>query len=233
MMGVLSFKRPFAGGPPTAPLTGSLIWWRADTVTLSGSNITQFNDLSGNGNNIPSTLTAATQTASDSTYNNKATASMAGTSVYGLTSVSITQPMTYYCVGHLSSLGAYQSFFDSASGGRNYVGIDPSNIPTMYAGTTLVPYGTAGVWSTKSAVCNIYDGASSQYAINAGTPSNLSSTPGTSGITQINLLGYSAGVDETTGKFAELIAYAGHHTAAQVKYNMRYLGARYGISIGP
>jgi hypothetical protein len=56
-------------------------WYRADQVSLSGSNVTGITDLSNRGN-TPGTVTAITQTATDANFSNQPTMVFNGTSAF-------------------------------------------------------------------------------------------------------------------------------------------------------
>jgi LSD1 subclass zinc finger protein len=219
-------------------LGSCVLWLRADLgVTPSGSNVTQWNDQSGNGANVSAPVGSGPQVnAVDAAYSGQTTLSFdAGKGEYltGSYASSLAQPVTVYLVGQMAVDAVNNpEWLDGNNANRlACAGSVTNDYPLMYAGTSLGA--TSGAMSSKCAICYTFNGSSSSMALNAVTPQTTGNA-GTGGPgTAISLASLGGAAPFMTGKIAEVLVYGAAHTAAQRQQVLRYLGGRYAIAIGP
>lgn len=106
-----------------------ICWFDTETgVTLSGADVTQWDDQSGNGRHatVPVGANEPTYTASNATYNNKGSVDFGAVAALRVT-IPATDPVIIYIVGHSGFDGASVTnayFFDFADAGNKKVLID-------------------------------------------------------------------------------------------------------------
>lgn len=214
----------FGAGPP---VSGSLLWLRADKGITLSTGVSQWNDQSSSGNNATQATGSAqpTYNATDVAYNRCPTLSFAQASTQTLTLASRlpAQPFTLFVVGQSSSLATQQSFFSD------------SNIVTIYwTGTVWAIYAGASVNSANStqnsplAFCGVFNTNTSSLYINS------SASPAASGNISLNnpagteSIGGGSAAGYLNGKIAEIIVYSGAMSIANISSTFSYLGSRYG-----
>lgn len=197
-------------------ISGLQIWHRSDNVELSGSNVTQWTDLSGNGRHaVPiNSSTNPTYTASDASFNNKPSITFGASAQMRLeySSISISSTAwTFIFVCKPTSNSGTDSLFDSQSGRLSCYSIHPTT--SSYAYFDGAVQGVGGTVSTTTkilefslnSVSNIGElfvngastGVTDTYASkNIGGATGLGGRP--------NALGGSNVFD---GKMAEVLVY--------------------------
>lgn len=142
-----------SGGSSFSPsdISGLTVWLDAAFKTLNGSDVSQLNDLSGNGNHLVQ-ATASDQplwNSSDSNFNNLPSVSFDGINhsleVATFVGGAITQPNTIFLIGKLDANVGLEFAFDGGNAGTDrhtlYTitsGVKPFAIgaPTELAGNT-------------------------------------------------------------------------------------------------
>ncbi len=106
--GYLTWKWRLAGYSPITPVSmGCQLWLDASdssTITLSGSNMTQWNDKSGTGKNMVPWTTFSNATVSSNFQNNLNVLNFSGAGVYQAPSSSALYPVDLYIVMALKDL---------------------------------------------------------------------------------------------------------------------------------
>lgn len=231
----------FGGSDPTTIFGSSLeLWLRADMgITLNGGNVSAWADQSGKGdaNRNVSQGTAANQpayNASNASFANQPTLDFVDPKVLvsGVWAAALAQPATRFVVGNMGAGGTNNYFMDSLSGVAQmaFFGSNGGANWTLFDGVGLVePVAPTAV----SVLASNDNGASSKMYRNALTARNTGNA-GTNGLTGTTI-GNTAGGGNFTckGSIAEVIIVSGIATAAQFAACMNYLGARYGVAIGP
>lgn len=215
------------GGFSPASLADLGVWYRADKVVLSGSLVTTLTDLSGNGHNATGG-TSPTYNATDAGYNGQPTVSFLGSSSQYLAAagVSLSQPGTIYVVGE--GTGANGGFLDGST--ARWALVILSSQLVAFAGSVLTDTGIDP--TTKTVMWTIINGGSSSLGHNAVT-ADVSGAAGAGAFTGL-LLGTENGLSSyLTGKIAEVIICTTSHSSTTRTKVLNYLGARYGVSIGP
>lgn len=242
----LSRRMP-GGGVIVSPLTifgNSLeLWLRADLgITLNGSDVSAWADQSGSsdnggaGNHHPAQGTAANQppyNSSDAGYGGQPTLSFTGTR-WLFSPVWTTAPTTvgtFFIVCNFdgTATGAAALCFNNSSVGTLYQTV--GNDLRYYQGTDLI-IDTASTRAAKHIWGVDRNGASSNVyednvtAIKSGNPNNL-------GLNRIMVGSFDpVGTAPLIGTVAEIISVNRLATTAERTATMKYLGARYGITVG-
>ncbi len=209
-------------------------WYRAD----QGYAAAQWNDLSGNAAHLLQATGGKqfTGVAADAGYNGQQVVSTGAGGVMAATfAASLPGPYTVYVVGEASS--------DLTSARILVDGLDVSSRPLLYdeitsgAGTMILPPSgsiVGAALTSKRAICGVFQGAGSGFYVN-----NITTPVGTANIPAVLLPGHTAGASFNQasgfllGKLAEIIWYGAAHSAAQRGQVMRYLAARYAITVAP
>ena len=226
-----------SGDPSTLPGLGTLAaWYRADTVVLNGSNVSQLTDKTGNGNhftqstpaNQPLWLPASVPLNGQPALSfNGVTSSSFMTAV----SLSVSQPLTFYIAGFCLSVGTVPAMLE-ANGGNFHLVVQPSTGYEFEDGISATSTGVQG-GTTPHALCATMGGVlgNDYYVDTSETPTAVSASNGTTPIVSPhlgNLFGNTS--FSMTGQIAEVIIYAGLHTVSQRRAVMGYLAARYGLA---
>lgn len=199
-----------------ASISGLQIWHRSDSVALSGSNVTQWNDLSGNGRHaqVINSSTNPTYTASDASFNNHPSITF-GTSAqmrfeYSGLSINSTQ-WTFIFVCKPTSNSGTDTLFDAQSGRLSCYSMHST--PSSYAyfdGAVQVVGGTVNT-NTKileyslnsvSNVGELFIDGTSTGTTDTYASKNIGGAVGLGG--RPNALG---GTNVFDGKMAEFILY--------------------------
>lgn len=238
---------------PSAPVTGMTAWYRADTCNLSGSNVTQLTDKSGNGLHLV-TGTSPTQNASDVNFNGQASISFNGSSQVlkettgaALSSFVDANDGTMFAVFRAAAYGAGNDgnnsaiiWADSQSNGRYWVfGVGSSQAVFSPSGPSV--YTNAGVAMNLNQTYGAemrFDptgiaGADAIYLrLSGNTEVQVADTDALGNTTNTTAMGanYQGGTRFFNGKLAELIIYKGVMSSANRQANRDYLQGRYGIS---
>jgi hypothetical protein len=218
-----------------AMIGGQVLWLRADIGTVIATGVSQWNDQSGQGNNV-SQVTGSkqpTRNIIDPVYNNQSTLSFASASSQYLVSGtwgSSPSVTTIIIVGEMD--GNTQYFIDGiTSSNRNAIFFDASKNFSSYQGTTTLAFGapTPGsphVWATQ------FTGtaANAMFQDNSQTPV-ITGNSGTNLLTGTIIGSYYGPGDYLQGKIAEVIIYNSVLSPSQMSTVFHYLGARYGITV--
>jgi hypothetical protein len=227
---------------PLARGASLLAWYRADLgVTNVSGKASAWNDQSGTGD-VNKNLAQATAgnrptiIASNATFGGQTTLRFSGADPDSLPppnpwAVPMTQPITIYSVQSTSSVATQNTYYTDGT----------TNLKLQLyqtAGAGLIAYaGNANVGSgentlnTALVICTIFDGASSEMYDTQLTVS-ATGNMGTNGAVSL-MIGMSVAGSGLTGDIAEIVALSGHDNSAQRSQMMQYLGARYGVTIGP
>lgn len=193
------------------------------TLVTSGSDVTQWNDKSGNGVNFSSTLANDPQTGT-LTLNSKNVIQFQGNARLENAS-SFTQPITYFVVGKAAN--ATDAFIDGlGSSYRNLVGLNASGYLQMYAGNALSD--STDRRDTDLLISAVFNSSSSSGYIN-GT-SVLSGGAGTDDASSGLVIGDDqSGNNELSGYIAEIIAIEGTPDEETRQTVEGYLAHKWGL----
>jgi hypothetical protein len=234
------------GRLPTNPLLfqtlipGLVLWlWAGypNSVILSGTKVVQWNDLSGNNNNV-SQATAGNQPTfipNSSVYNNQPVLSFTGatpTFLTGTLAAQVLQPFTAY--------GVWES--DNTSNVVCINSANPSCTPLgsgavgtqqyyTFAGTVLSSVGASS--NVPNVVCTVTNGVTSViYVNNSQLPSNTGTAGASNFGVGLGIGGISpAGSNAMTGKIGSIMLYRGLHTTDQRLRIFQFLGSIYGMGV--
>lgn len=216
-LGICAASAPFT----PASIPGLQLWVRGDKgITLNGSNVSAWGDLSGNGVNLVQASAPAQPAyhATDAALNNQSSVAT-GATVNVTGTLTLAQPCTILVVGYLTA-NATQVFGGQTS--RCDFGRDANGF-YMFGGIEL-SNNTAAPDSNPHALGGLFNGASSKLWVDVSA-SPFSGNAGTN-----SLIGPSVADFGGTGACAEVVAYTGSLTNVQVGLLFAYFGARYGKS---
>lgn len=233
---------------PTLPVIPNLVFWvRADLgiTTVAGNKVSNWNDQSLIGDvnhNLAQSIDAQRPVlvASDSGYNNQSTVSFTRASNTYIQSPTwntpVSQPCTYYAVANSDGANVYyEDVFDGDTNGNRMQLSYVSALWGMAAGGSGLSTSTNGT-SAPAVFCCVFNGpSSSKLYVSSATDSPLSGQPPVS-TSSMMVLGSAKNADSGVslqGRIAEVLTYSGAHSTLQRSQVMAYLGARYGITIGP
>ncbi len=232
------------------------------SYVLSGSEITTVYDQGESGDPARDVGQPASSLASnantrpvlnvaDANYNGENTASFDGTTGQEdfLTGIGagaaiafttqFTQPNTHFFVGDTGKATVAQAYDAAAGANRQSIWCDGSGKVALFCGASLA---STLAFSVPRAVCAIANGASSQLYVSSQTVT-ASGNAGTGGLDSITIGAFAGGLanapantwgsNAAVGKHARLIIYTTSLVAARRERIMRYLGAKYGITIAP
>jgi hypothetical protein len=242
-----------AASPPAflpTNIAGLQVWYRADVgVTISsGVKVSKWADQSGIGDaNRTVIQTAAarqpTLNASDASYNNQKTISFASASsqmlyATGSWSPSVAMPYTIFVVGNGDGTANYRNFIGLLA--TNVYGLLDQN--NFFAGFYDMADPAGDNMSSTTAVSAAARVFVMEYVATLGTstlrisqttPQSTSTLFNSSSLTSLQVGGRSSTFGTFDGKIAEIIVYNSILSAADLASVQTYLGARYGITIGP
>ena len=231
--GYLAWKWGISSSFQPTSISGLSLWLDAadsTTLTLSGSNVTQWRDKSSNA--YQSTVAGSPVYTRNSRLNQIGCVSFNGTSDSLLwNSFSLNQPFTAFAVCTLRiSANPLYAFVLEPTLSSNAVILYTSSGPvlTMWAGlqnqttspTVTFSSNITGVYSA------IFNGTSSLLGFNGTATSNLS--PGTSNWTGL-YLGRDWGGIYQPGEYGEVIFYSGALSTAQRQQVEGYLATKWGL----
>ena len=239
--------QPFVRQFNPVDIPGCVLWLDGadgSFMTFSGSNITQWNDKSGNGNNATATGTPTYNT----TGLNSLPAVAFNGSCYFQGNVSITgQTLTCFAVGSfVNSNGSDQRFISLAATGQydwnspsrttgiNNQGGTPNisiyrNTPPSFPQYSN-PYGTPFI------ACSVYDSANGYIYVN-GTPGNIQASYASTGTFAISkyCIGEQVAVTgeiiRNGGFISEILIFTTALTTQQRQQVEGYLAAKWNISL--
>lgn len=145
----------------------------------------------------------------------------------------INQPFTIYCVAQSLTGGVACQLSDNAVAASQadcLLGTNASGLIQMNAGTLLL--GSATISAQASALCAIFNGASSHLFCNNFSTPNVSGNAGTNPLLGLALGCTRSGGSSGTKIIADYLLYAGVHTGATRQAVAAYLNSRaYGVTV--
>lgn len=210
-------------------------WWDfsdASSVTLSGSEITQANDKSGNSRHMTQ-ATSANRPTLTGTIGGLGAAVFDGVNDYMDSSAfSMLQQITFYVVATFDG-GTSPYLFDSPTGGRMAMGqriITAGQLGIFAGGTTVTAAYTIPA-TTPKVYTAVFNGASSAIYIDGALfdTGNAGSQTVTGGIRLGASQAFFAGT-YFNGKMSTVLVYRGAHSAADVAAITADLSATYGTA---
>jgi hypothetical protein len=233
------------GRIPTNPLLfsslipGLVLWlWagNSNSVILNGSTVAQWNDLSGNNNNVSQATVGRqpTYVASSAAYNNQPVLSFTGATPTFLTctlGAQIAQPFTAYGVWESDNTSNVVCL-NSASPATTPLGSGAAGTQQFYAfaGTSLNSVGAAS--NKPSVVCSVLNTTTSAIYVNDSQNASNTGTVNTSNLgTSIGIGAISSANNGMTGKVGSVMLYTGAHTPQQRAKVFRFLASLYGFGV--
>lgn len=218
--------RRFSGAAPSfvpRALPNILAWYRSDQGVTIATGVSQWNDISGNNNNLTQGTGAAqpTLTASNASFNNRPT--IASTGTQGLTAtLTTTEPFTVWYVGTLAASGTMISnqattWYSNDTGANTGI--------TSGVAAAVGPRALTGANSIVAIA-----GTSGQVWVNQHTGGTVVNT-GLTGGTSIFVLNGST-LAQGGNTLAELAIWSRALTQAEIDALNTYAHNRYGITIG-
>ena len=175
-----------------AQLPGLVAWWDAgdaSTITLNGSNVSQWRDKSGNGRHFGQS-TAANQPTYNATAMNGRPALVMGSGIRMTGTVPLDDPCTIYSVAYLTTVGS--GFRRIISSGNPNTGM----FFGVYAGAFATFFGNGTVWNDTNANSSLFTVSAPSVlgVVNQGAVA----TPYTNGNAQTNKVGTMVATTSTT-----------------------------------
>lgn len=202
-------------------------WFDASVPSsITGSPVSQWSDLSGNGNHITQASGSQKPTTGVHTMNgrNVLTFSQAANTLLARGSVTIAQPLTVFAVaklttglantqilGNLTNPEATLFAFDSGGGGKW----------SLYAGS--VQQGSIATTLNAVQVSAVFNGASSGLWVDGAT-STLGGSPGAAGRTDLEI----GDANSWEGDIAEVLIYSSALSTPNRQAVEAYLKAKWG-----
>lgn len=216
---------------PTPYITTNLVgyWDAAVSLSYSGTNSLLWNDLSGNGSTMTFNV-APTYTTTGGAYGLSVTPT---TNCYSLSTISFPGTATIEVLVNFSSLGPYQDFVRTGSGGTgNYLLFQINNVN----GLSTIMYNSTGLTSSNTSVINIQTGIWYHLVTSISTSTNatyingqsvgaliVSGTAASTTMSPMYLFGNGGYSEPLLGQMAFCRIYNSNLSATQVQTN--YLNA--------
>lgn len=233
---------PFLRLPLPIDMLGCSLWLDAadrSTITLSGSNVTQWNDKSGNGRNGTVTGTVGYTTGAINGNNVLSFTGTSSTYIRGSASLTGTQ-MTSFAVCTLNSASTQFARIISLGiptapdyNSASYLA------PILRSGTDALMYSFRNSGTTNSlaisydvpfSACSVYDGATGTFYVN-GTGSTAVASTGTFAITTYQI-GNSLTEESTSnyyGNIGEIIIFNRYLGKSERQLIEGYLAQKWGL----
>jgi len=212
-----------------SPLDLSPVLWLdasdTSTITESGGAVSQWDDKSGNGNDVTQGTAANQPTSGTRTLNGLNVLDFDGTTDFlTVSGFTASQPITLFAVVEKDTDTSRRIFTGGILGW-----ILVNQQPTSYAGNYL--YGTIGtaVDNTPHIMRHTFNGVSSSIHVD-GTQTGPTGNAGTTGITSPFTLSTSS-TQQWDGIIAEIIVIDGTLTADQITATESYLASKWGITL--
>ena len=216
-------------------ISGLVGWYRADQgITLSGSNITQWNDLSGNGYNLNTVNGTAPTFAANGGANSTPCANFSGGGYIRGSFQSFTSgaARTAIIISKTTTPAAILQFIfnDSTLQGFGYA-LNSNKRAVYLTSVAEIDDTTSNATNSWEAVA-VYSNASNQQGLYVN---NNTHTVGGSGTVTASDGNFYLGSDSLgyffTGSIAEIIYYNRVLTASEINNLNMYLANRYGIGM--
>lgn len=209
-------------------LTGLKLWTRFNQgITVTGSGVSQWDDVSGEGNHLKQGTDANRMTL-------EADGSILGNGVdqYLVTDAftELTQPNTIYLLFKQVSWTNSDNVYDGISGTKRHALFQTNASPQLKinAGGSIAS-AIAPAIGAYAVVSSVYDNTSSILQLNNNTP--VTGTAGTNGLTGITLGAKNDATQFSNIQVKEMILYDAAHDAATRLQVINYLASVGGLSI--
>lgn len=224
---------------PTSPVSGMTLWLDANdstTITLSGSNVTNWNDKSGNGNDFTSSSTVTIgdiggkDAISFPTFNGNLL-----TSLSVLSDVITASAYTIFCVFETSNIDAGPGGLFSDTGGFLVLEVGDAaspdaNILNVDGGLDTASVATGANTSTGVVVVAQHTGGNIRIALGSDTWAQTTASGDTS--TLSNKLQVGRGQGGTPwfhGRIGEIIIYDKASSDSEISSNITYLTNKWSL----
>ena len=213
-----------------SPLDLSPVLWLdasdTSTITESGGAVSQWDDKSGNGNDVVQATAALQPTTGTKTLNSLNVIDFQDDGMNVTFSSSISQPNTIIIVLELDNTLFNGSFFDGSTAAARNLGGTLTTTYRMLSDTTI----TGGTADTDPHILRfLFDGASSTLHVDGtGVISGNAGAEGIAGFTVGNNYPVSG---DFQGIIAEVIIVDGTLTAGEIADTESYLANKWGITI--
>lgn len=213
-------------------ITDLIAWYdAAKGITLNGADVSQWDDQSGNGNDL-SQGTAADQplfNSSDANFNNQPSLTFDGVSEWinrvTFNGGSISQPNTLFLVYKLADLvGSQISLDGGASGTRNALESIGSNFSMIAGGSSQTVFTS----DTNTHVLAALFNQASSIAWIDGTPSPAPATPGSNVMNGLSLGAFPIPAAFFAGEIVEVIIYDKQIFPTELNLAGNFLSSKHG-----
>lgn len=221
-------------GPSGPPLSGMMAWWKADAgVITTGSDVTQWNDQSGNGRNL--TPGTSPELATGVINGQPAILFAEGDKLEVAGGVSVTSPFSYAIVAKTTFTAAELSSrsttiissYDTSFGGWIYIG-DQNRIQMFNDDNWIASFIDTPVTENWLKIYNIFNGVSSSMYINNDALNPQTGTMATTGFSGWSIGGPFYGGDYK-GYIAEIIIYNRALDVGDISQLNSYISSKYGL----
>jgi len=180
-------------------------WYESDQgITLNGSDVSQWDDLSGNANHLVQ-ATAADQpfyntTPTPEKLDFDGVSELMATPAF---SSSLSQPNTIFCVGNFAdNTGTYYLYDGIATNDRNAL----LSLPDYWIYGGGGSASTVTVSTAEEIHCGLYDGASTTLYVGGGT-ATFTGSQGTNSLTGLTIGSIFSGFFFLDGSISSLVVY--------------------------
>jgi hypothetical protein len=226
-----SGRRAGARAPAQPALAGLVGWYRADQGITIATGVSQWNDLSGTGNNATQGTGASQPTlvAASSALGGRPALQFSGSQFLTVGSFVgfSSQPVTMYIVTQGDTVSGSLFWLDGSSGA-------PGRSAILYNATGWDGFSGSHITSANSStaakvLAYVGNGASSALYLNSSATAIATGNAGTNYLSQLQIGRSAVGGSNEAGLCAEILIYTQGHAAPQLSANFRYLSARYGF----
>lgn len=225
-----SKRRGAAAAWTPASLPNLKLWAESDQGTTVATGVSQWNDLSGNGNHLVQAVGAKQPALTAAAINGLPALTFDGVDDFMQKAFTLSQPETVFIVAKMNSWTLDDQLIDGAGASDSMLiqqqgGASPSL--RIYAGafvgpTTALAVGTFGLISVK------YNGASSSIQVNSGP--TISGNAGAANGGGFTLAAGMAGVFCANISAAFVVLTADSVSAPDVALLKAYVTAKYGFA---
>ena len=233
LLGNFQAQAAAGGGFVPSDVAGLLAWFQADnagSITSSGGAVSQWNDLSGNGNHLTQAAGANQPTTGTRTVNGRNVIDFDGTGDYlDVTMTSDATPYTFIFVGLFDTTAVQQNVIDAVgSSNRAVVLCSNAGVYGLYA-ATLTASAVAPSTTNAGIVASIFNGASSAMYVDGGT-SIISGNPFEGNFVGLTLGARHDGNLNFNGVIGEVLIYDSALPSTDLNSIGDYLATRWGMT---
>ena len=223
--------------PPQVP--NLALWFRPDLgVTTVSSKASAWQCQAGSAYSFAATQSTAgarpTPSSGDAAYNGQPTMQFAAsTFMTGTLGATLSQPCTYFVVGH-STGATFNTMFDAGNTAAGAHLLRKYTAPALWdMATNLVDIGGSAHDVNKHAWCLNFAGASAKMYKDSINTVDGSGNTGSTTLATMTIGGdrFTGTTYPWLGTIAEFIAYTGTLSDANRALVMNYLAARYGVTL--